>query len=1042
MSGLEALCDDVRSRPSAFLIPLLFGGLVLGGSCPLWAQVGFDRLAPSTTYHAVFLDYYDGEFGDALESFQDEWRGAIKTPQSRWIDSICYHTMIGECYYQMGRLDEAQQNYAAAIRLYLSFPDWLRRLDFPPAIRAAQPQSIERVPWGESTRRSRVGYYPTKVLMRQGRIDHRDAIRQGGMIQQAMLYPVQAQEIVRCTTLAIRRRTELLGPLCRHDPLTADLITVLSGNPGQPNHWSQAWIDVQLGCALIAGGRQAQAFLPLSRGIVAAGEFDHPLTPTALLELGRLALFRGDYTNASTFFREATIAAVRFPDYGILEEAFRYGALTHLAANRQGVIPELELAAAWARRKDLRVLRVSLLLSAAENLLVLGQTREAAAMLEEARATIGRRPMGAGRIGARLNYLNAIALFQQRNVSAGDDALAAAMNYMRQGSHWYYQIWHLDLLFTNGQINTRGPITPRTAMELYGELLRDPQATDWGLQPMESLAVLVTPHAESFQHWFRVALARSDHETALEITDRARRHRFFSSLAFGGRLQSLRWILEAPEELLDQQALLHRQDLLAQNPAYAKLSQQAGELRAALEKVPLVPKDNDAFQQLQGQLEQLGALSMYQEAVLREMAVRRNPAALVFPPLRSTKEIQKSLPEGQVLLAFFAAGSDLYAFLINRDQYGYWQVPGTPTLSRQLVELFRAMGHFEQNRQLSLKELEDPKWKEAARGVLDRILEGSRADFTADFPELVIVPDGIMWYVPFESLLVDMDGQLRPLIARFRIRYAPTLSLAVPHGRGLNPAAETAVVLGRLFPRDGDSVAQAAFDDLARVVPRSVALPKSPLPAPSALYASLIDHLIVLDDVQLEVPDPYGWAPIPIDRGKPGNTLSDWLALPWRGPAVVILPGYHTAAERALKGVRPAAAGNEMFLAVCGLMSSGARTLLISRWRSAGQTSFDFVREFTQELPHTAPADAFQRAVLVVADSRLNLDAEPRIKQASVAEPPKATHPFFWSPYMLVDSGVPPEKEEVEPEPPAVKFAPKLEEPKAEVPQPQRMENP
>jgi hypothetical protein len=75
----------------------------------------------------------------------------------------------------------------------------------------------------------------------------------GGVVQPATLYSIQVQEIVRATTLAIRRRTELLGPTCRHDPLTSELVTVLSRRPGAPNHWSEAWIDVQLGLALELG---------------------------------------------------------------------------------------------------------------------------------------------------------------------------------------------------------------------------------------------------------------------------------------------------------------------------------------------------------------------------------------------------------------------------------------------------------------------------------------------------------------------------------------------------------------------------------------------------------------------------------------------------------------------------------------------------------------------------------------------------------------------------------------------------------------------
>jgi len=286
-----------------------------------------------------------------------------------------------------------------------------------------------------------------------------------------------------------------------------------------------------------------------------------------------------------------------------------------------------------------------------------------------------------------------------------------------------------------------------------------------------------------------------------------------------------------------------------------------------------------------------------------------------------------------------------------------------------------------------------------------------------------------MWYVPFESLLVDVAGQVRPLISRFRIRYAPTVSLAVPDGRGPSPTAETAVVVGRLFPRDDEEVAQAAFDDLAKAVPRCVAVTKPPLPGPSSVYASLMNQLIVLDDIDLENPGPYSWAPIPIDRNKPGNSLGDWLALPWQAPGVVILPGFHTAAENSLKQVSPGAPGAEVFVSVCGLMSSGARTILLSRWRTGGQTSFDIVREFAQELPHTSPADAWQRAVLVVTDSRLDLDAEPRIKRAATVDPPKATHPFFWAGYMLVDSGVRPETAEPQPEQPVIKLRPGKKQP-------------
>jgi hypothetical protein len=234
---------------------------------------------------------------------------------------------------------------------------------------------------------------------------------------------------------------------------------------------------------------------------------------------------------------------------------------------------------------------------------------------------------------------------------------------------------------------------------------------------------------------------------------------------------------------------------------------------------------------------------------------------------------------------------------------------------------------------------------------------------------------------------------------------------------------ETAVVLGRLFPRQEDSVNQRALSELSRSLPRTVALPGPALPAPSSVYASLLKQLIVLDDLQ-SPPDigPYAWAPIQTERNRPGNTLADWLALPWGGPDVVILPGFHTAAEKALARPGRGLPGSEVFLSVCGLMACGTRTILLSRWRTGGQSSFDLIREFAQELPHATPSEAWQRAVLVVASKPLDLKAEPRIKHGPTDPAPRGNHPFIWAGYMLVDPGT--GAKVPEPKPPATNAQP------------------
>ncbi len=97
-----------------------------------------------------------------------------------------------------------------------------------------------------------------------------------------MTYPVNVHEIVRCTTLAMRRRREVMGPACAQDELTNELITALSRRPGPPNHWTESWIDLQLGVAYACGGKDSQAKQSLERSLLAAGQFDHPLSGVGL----------------------------------------------------------------------------------------------------------------------------------------------------------------------------------------------------------------------------------------------------------------------------------------------------------------------------------------------------------------------------------------------------------------------------------------------------------------------------------------------------------------------------------------------------------------------------------------------------------------------------------------------------------------------------------------------------------------------------------------------------------------------------------------
>ena len=159
---------------------------------------------------------------------------------------------------------------------------------------------------------------------------------------------------------------------------------------------------------------------------------------------------------------------------------------------------------------------------------------------------------------------------------------------------------------------------------------------------------------------------------------------------------------------------------------------------------------------------------------------------------------------------------------------------------------------------------------------------------------------------------------------------------------------------------------------------------------------------MVLNDLTDANLVPYGWSPVSLDRGKPGSSLASWIALPWGAPQQVVLPGFHTAAEN---GLKKGGNGNEIFLTLCGLMSSGSQTILLSRWRTGGQTAYDLTREFTQELPHRPASAAWQRSVQLMMHAPLDPEQEPRVDDQDTELGATADHPFFWAGYLLVDTG-------------------------------------
>jgi tetratricopeptide (TPR) repeat protein len=951
---------------------------------------------PHQGYFSCFGSFYDGDFVEAGKDFRDAGRTGIASTEGRWIDSICYYTMMGECYYQMGKMGDALDQYTAALKLFIVHRDWMLRCEFPPNIDAEQNLGSKSVTWGASSRRAVVGHFQDRYQSLQGRFDNDQVIQKGGVVSPPQLYPVYVSEIVRCTCLALSRRREIMGPTCEYDPTTIALVDALARRPGPPSHWSQCWVELELGLALASANKKQQAVSELTRSLLAGGQYEHPLTCVGLVELGKLAFEEGKYDAAITYFHEATISALYFDRFEVMEEGFRLGALAHAVSGQKGIYPPLVPAAAAAKRVP--VVQTSILAALAEQLCTAGDLSDAASTIGQARGNLNRRDMALGAIGSRVNYQAARIALQSGDLRAGASALMTALTYQKGSSKRLFQIGLTDALFT------RGEVTERVADLLFTDVLREPTRTDWVVDPLDTLAVGLAAQPQPFEHWFELTLTRKEYDKALNIGDRIRRHRFYATQPLGGRLLALRWVLEAPADVLSPEAVLQRQDLLVKYPMFAELSQQAKAMRDQIQGLPVLPTEEADQKQQAALFADLAKISAAQESLLQIMALERVPAELAFPPIRDTKDLQKQIPEGTLVFYYLATSRNVHAFALSNQRVGYFTVAQPGKVRTDIGDLLKSMGHHDRTQPIDGAVLADEAWQTPADRLLGQLTNQTKPEEWAKYKELVLIPDSVLWYLPFEALPVKIGDSTSPLLSQIAVRYAPTLSLATPDKRGMRRLSKTAIVAGKLLPRDDDQVSTANGDLVADAVPGSVILAGQP-PATSATFASAFDRLVVMADMEDPEKLPYAWSPLTLDAGKPGSTLADWGLLPWGGVEQVVLPGFHTPAEY---GLKKGGTGDEVFLTVCGLMASGSRTVLLSRWRVGGQSTANLMREFVQELPHEAAAIAWRRSVQLCGENLLDPAAEGRLKPSNAADGLKADHPFFWSGYLLVDTGLAP----------------------------------
>ena len=966
------------------------------------AQIG--GTVPRPTYYLAKHALYEGDYRTAEEGFARSLKSGIRIGQARWIDSICSYSMLGEVNFYRGNLARSLEFHELAIQVHLANAGWMSRLRYP-VIGPSGDRIQAMISWGQ--RPVVMGDFPDSMSSLEGSFDLQTPFEVGGAVNPAHTRSVDAVEVFRCLAVSLRRRAEILGPTAGLSPMSSRLANNFAAIGAPLGHWVGAWVDVLYGLSQLGEGKKKEAMAHLARGVTSTN-LDHPLAGIALLEIGKLHLRAEEYDLAIGRLLQGSLAAARYRQADIVEEAFRYLTDAFLANDGKGIHPPIALAIVYANHERFFRLAAALQLGAAELAVYSNAPLDAGGWLSQARIILARQRLLLTDIGSRLNYLDAITFYRAGNSANAAKSMMLALAYTQRSSLSQFHLTLVEALHASG----RKAVSARNAEILYSIVLREPTDVDWRTDPLETITMLLSTRTGAIERWFELLVDRKEYDKAVQIAEHLRRHRFYSTLPFGGRILSLRWLVEGDAAMLGKSGLEQQKHLRTKYPALAELSRDAEKLRLKLREQKLILEEEELQKSQAMLLNDLASTSNRLENIIHEIALRREPANLVFPPQPTLIAIKKAMRDDQAVLMFVTTSQGWHAWFIRKGNDEYWPIRSPAAVRRAITNLLKSIGNRGPNYAVPTADLAESDWKQTAKQLWMGIIGQLPSNGWDDLDELVIIPDGVLWYLPFELLQVPADqvadsDEDVALMTRTRIRYAPVAALSVGDQKGHYKDLKTTIVGGQLFPRESNVYAGEMLGKLKESFPDLEVIGRQKPSSSSRLTAGLMDRLIVWNDVGVSAKSPYGWAPAQYDRKSKNGLLSAWMEYPWGAPDQLIVPGFHTAAESNLSAK---ATGYEVFLTAYALMASGTRTALLSRWRTGGKAPSILVREFATELPHASASDAWRTAIEMLQVEKLDAKAEPRLKMSRDLQEVSAGHPFFWAGYVLLDTGAEPEE--------------------------------
>lgn len=962
------------------------------------------RRFPVDGYYASLVMLNDGRVREAQHGLETAYRVARQAGEEHGIDSVPILIRIGQMLYLQGDLAEGLKQIESGLLLAKRCRGWTRFMQAQPILMRGLSNEVRGIQWYNSQRNAEPGAFPESwpVAIGIGSLIVETAPGENAPVVEVIR--LDAIEIYLAQAMGLRLRYQILGQMASELPSSREVLEAFPPTRAEFSEVLQRCHNICHALAMIAIGDTKAATKLIQSNLEVQGGWDHPLTGVGLLALADLAILADDRPTAIRMLSESTLVFARLGQHDWLADAALKLAAVSAIRRQPGGLDLLNDMSNWLRTRSYlshtsTSAAIAMLAVELENYSL--SDSHATQVLRTISKNVGPLP----HLQAAARFARARVLIKQGKIEPGRAALdlpiaiAQGVDLPGPTSRTIFQLQWLRALFDAGQI------TPAVAMKQYDRLLDGPGPSGWLYDPWESLGAATADVRDHGFNWLYMVERLGNREATIEAMDRNHRIQCRFHLPLAGREVDLRMLfhskeLKLPDEAKPQNVLLHKQ--------FPAIDQAANAIQRQVDAAQKIKSIDSKDWSVEEKLlwSQLGPQCDLQEQRLVDASTSRISIPHVFPPTTSVAEVKKQLSmadsnASRAIVGFFVASQTVYGYSITADRVELWNVERAILANEKFRQLCDAIG-LGQSPSKVLASVKKPNWEKLARELQALLIPVNVLSRLREVSNLTIIPDGWLWYVPFEILPDSSANNSQPWLAKHSISYAPTLGIAVGHFSPSNVSNRTLGV-----EKSGFFVADRETDNsLVKDLMQSIAgtqLVEVPTKVHTSRWSRLqFDQVWVAVDAKLEYGNPF--AVMAYDAGG-STSMRQWLQLPMLAPTQLVLAGCELPAMTRSDGD-----GVELFRLACCLAAMGNRSALVNRWSSHGESSQLLLKNFLELSTEIPAAQAWRRSVLSLWETPLRYPTEPvlgTLKKDYFQEEFTGIHPIFWASTMVIGNTQP-----------------------------------